>query len=163
MGLFDKKKSGKTAAESKLLEIISRAFDADTFQEVEYEGGAHRWGVREGSTLVEIWVNTDYGSEEDPIAVVSSLCAVDTRDDDKLYRFLIESEEQSIFTNWTVVPGNMSGTVTVFVSCNLSLNTLDDEEIQRAAFAVAQTSDKLDDEIVKRFGGKRAQEFLGWN
>lgn len=160
MGLFDKKKTGKTAAESKLEEKIKRVFNEIEFVEEQNDSGTFLWSVRYNSALVHIWINTDYGNEENPVAEVWSPCVVGARDDDKLYRFLIEAP-QSIYANWTVLPAG-DGTVTVVVSCPRSLNTFDDREMSEAFVAIINTADDLDDEIMTRFGGQRAQEVYNW-
>ena len=161
MGLFDKKKSGKTAAELKLNEIIKRTFDDVEFFEEQTDSGMYKWSLRWNSALIHIWVNTDYGSEEAPVAEVWSPCVIGARDDDKLYRFLIEAPNQSIFTNWTVLPDG-NGKVNVIVSCPRSLNTLDDDELKEALIAVLNTADEIDDAIIQRFGGQRAQDMYEW-
>ena len=161
MGLFDKKKSGKTAAETKLEEIVNRLFPGG-FIEITENDGTTKWALREESALVEVWINGDFGSEELPILTISSPCVIGARDDDKLFRFLIETEEQSIFSKWIVFPGESSGTINVICLINLALSTLDDDEFGRAVVAVAQTSNSLDEEIVKKFGGQRAQDFFNW-
>lgn len=160
MGLFDKKKTGKTAAESKLEEKIKRVFSNIEFLETQNDNGTFLWTVRNNSAIVHIFINTDYGSEENPVAEIWSPCVVGARDDDKLYRFLIEAP-QSIYASWTVLPAG-DGTVTIIVSCPRPLNTFDDRELSEAFFSIVNTADQLDDEIMTRFGGQRAQELHDW-
>ena len=161
MGLFDKKKPGKSPAELKLEEIINRVFPG-TLIESQQDDGTYRWALREESALIEAWINTDFGDTDFPIVSVSSPVVLGARDDDKLFRFLIETGDQSIFTKWMVFPGDDKGTVNVICVMNLALNTLVDEVLGQAIIAVAETANTLDDEIMKRFGGQRAQEIFGW-
>lgn len=102
------------------------------------------------STLVTIAVE-DYGNNE-TIVVITAIVTSGTKETPALYKFLNDTNANLRFGSLQYLSGNPS---VMILQYTILGDFLDPEELLNAVRAVVLIADKLDDEIVKEFGGKR--------
>ena len=102
------------------------------------------------STLVTIAVE-DYGNNE-TVVVITAIVTSETKETPALYKFLNDTNVSLRFGSLQYLSGNPS---VMILQYSILGDTLDPEELLNAVRAVVLMADKLDDEIVKVFGGKR--------
>ena len=102
------------------------------------------------STLVTIAVE-DYGNNE-TIVVITAIVTSETKETPALYKYLNDTNAGLRFGSLQYLSGNPS---VMILQYTLLGDFIDPEELLNAVRAVVLVADKLDDEIVKEFGGKR--------
>ena len=102
------------------------------------------------STLVTVAVE-DYGNNE-TIVVLTAIVTSETKETPALYKYLNDTNAGLRFGSLQYLPGKTS-----FLILQYSIlgDFLDPEELLNALRVVVLVADKLDDEIVGKFGGKR--------
>ena len=157
MGLFDKNNAASGSA-GKISSLIKQNFPDLEFTELK----PGWFGARIGSTALTFFIDDQFGNAENPVLTVMGSVVFDTRDDDKLYRFLAEECVTSIFGNWGFEPGEKKGTVNVYFKQHFIFNDINPDEFISGVTGVAETSDNNDELIQKKFGGNRCIEQFGW-
>lgn len=102
------------------------------------------------STMVTIAVE-DYGNNE-TVVVITAIVTSETKETPALYKFLNDTNVNLRFGSLQYLPGNPS---IMILQYTILGDFLDPDELLNAVRAVVLIADKLDDEIVKVFGGKR--------
>lgn len=109
------------------------------------------FSFREGSTRVFIRV-LDWG-DNDTIVSVWAIVAGNVPATPALFEHVATTTDDYWLGHLSVDVQD-DATALVIFSHRLLGNVLDEEELMHAAMAVATTADRLDDEIVGRFGGR---------
>lgn len=102
------------------------------------------------STMVTIAVE-DYGNNE-TVVVITAIVTSETKETPALYKFLNDTNVNLRFGSLQYLPRNPS---IMILQYTILGDFLDPDELLNAVRAVVLIADKLDDEIVKVFGGKR--------
>ena len=155
MGLFDKSNSS-SALNTKVANLLRQALPDVSF--IEESPG--NWGARNESVLVHVIVDSDSVPEQ-PVVNVAAMVLLNVKDDIKIYKYLM-TEKSFIFNKWEVEDGEKSGTVNLFLTARLLIDDLDASELGFAVMSTAVIANEVDEEIQKKFGGKRCLEFFGW-
>ena len=155
MGLFDKQNSS-SALNTKVANLLRQALPDVSFTE-ERPG---IWGARNESVLVRVVVDTEAVPEQPFVNVVAAVL-LNVKDDIKIYKYLM-TEKSFIFNKWEVEEGEDKGSINLFLTARLLIDDLDASELGFAVMSTAVIADDVDEEIQKKFGGKRCLEFFGW-
>jgi hypothetical protein len=102
------------------------------------------------STLVTVEVE-DYGNDE-TIVVLTAIVSTETKESPALYKYLNDTNSGLRFGSLQFLNGSPS---VLILQYSILGDFLDPEELLNALRAVVLVADKLDDEIVGKFGGKR--------
>ena len=102
------------------------------------------------STLVTVAVE-DYGNNE-TIVVLTAIVTSETKETPALYKYLNDTNAGLRFGSLQYLPGKTS---VLILQYSILGDFLDPEELLNALRVVVLVADKLDDEIVGKFGGKR--------
>ncbi len=155
MGLFDKK-NGSNALNTKVANLLREALpDVDFVDE-----GPGNWGARNESVLVRVVVNTEDFPDR-PFVDVIAFVLLGVKDDLNLYKYLM-TEKSYIFNKWEVEAGEENGTINLFLTARVLIDDLDASELGFAIMSTAVIADDIDEEIQKKFGGKRCLDFFDW-
>lgn len=136
------------ATREKVREYLSGSFDGVEFDE------AGTASFRYGSA--HVFVKVKVFDEDSAVVMITSPILRGLDDDPELFRYIATRADDGAF-------GHLHATehddgITVHFAHTLLGDYLDDMELRMAAVAVAYTSDQLDDELQKRFGGTRFHE-----
>ena len=155
MGLFDKK-NGSNALNTKVANLLREALpDVDFVDE-----GPGNWGARNESVLIRVVVNTEDFPDR-PFVDVIAFVLLGVKDDLNLYKYLM-TEKSYILNKWEVEAGEENGTINLFLTARVLIDDLDASELGFAIMSTAVIADEIDEEIQKKFGGKRCLDFFGW-
>ena len=155
MGLFDKK-NGSNALNTKVANLLREALpDVDFVEE-----GPGDWGARNESVLIRVVVNTEDFPDR-PFVDVLAFVLLGVKDDLNLYKYLM-TEKSYIFNKWEVEAGEENGTINLYLTARVLIDDLDASELGFAIMSTAVIADDIDEEIQKKFGGKRCLDFFGW-
>jgi hypothetical protein len=102
----------------------------------------------QGSADVQIFVLAD---GDHSVVAVQSWVVTQVEPSSELFQFLLRKNFDFIFGAFAIDDEN-----DILFKVFLYGDTLDQEELERAAVAVALTADEHDDEIISRFGGLAA-------
>jgi type III secretion system-like peptide-binding chaperone len=108
--------------------------------------------LKEGSTFVYILVNEDEGGEW---IVFYSLVVKNAKKSKKLMIELLELNSSLPFGAF-----GFRDEYIVFKHCILGGDHMDEEEFLQSLYSVAKIADKYDNDIQKKYGGKRAMDVL---
>lgn len=156
MGLFDKKNSS-SAINTKIENLLREALPDVNF----VDEGPGSWGARNESVLVRIIVNTEDFPEK-PYVDVIAFVLLNVKDDINIYKYLL-TEKSYIFNKWEIEPGEENGTINIFLTSRVLIDDIDASELNFAIMSTAIIADGIDEEIQKKFGGKRCLEYFGWD
>lgn len=156
MGLFDKKNSSN-AINTKIENLLREALPDVNF----VDEGPGSWGARNESVLVRIVVNTEDFPEK-PYVDVIAFVLLNVKDDINIYKYLL-TEKSYIFNKWEIEPGEENGTINIFLTSRVLIDDIDASELNFAIMSTAIIADGIDEEIQKKFGGKRCLEYFGWD
>lgn len=107
--------------------------------------------VRLGSAVTETTV-TPWG-ENDHVVTTRARVATGATLDEELLRWLLLRNGEVVFGGFGLTPDG-----TVFYGHGIVASTCDREELRASVTSVALVADRYDDEIVRRWGGKRAAD-----
>jgi hypothetical protein len=93
-------------------------------------------------TAVYVWAPTIY----------------DVKPSNELYKWVATEGGDFFYGHCKVSPFGENGNVQVIFEITIPGDTIDPGELKQALLAVAMTADDLDDELQKKFGGKRVDE-----
>jgi hypothetical protein len=155
MGLFDKHNSSN-ALNTKVGNLLRQALPDVSF----VEEGPGSWGARNESVLVRVIINTE-DIPEQPFVDVIAFVLLNVKDDIKIYKYLM-TEKSFIFNKWEVEAGEDKGSINLYLTARLLIDDLDASELGFAVASTAVIADGVDEEIQKKFGGKRCLEVFGW-
>lgn len=155
MGLFDKQNSS-SALNTKVGNLLRQALPDVSFT----EEGPGSWGARNESVLIRVLVNTEDVPEQ-PFVNVVAFVLLNVKDDIKIYKYLM-TEKSFIFNKWEVEEGEDKGSINLFLTARLLIDDLDASELGFAIMSTAVIADDVDEEIQKKFGGKRCLDAFGW-
>lgn len=93
-------------------------------------------------TAVYVWAPTIY----------------DVKPSNELYKWVATEGGDFFYGHCKVSPFGESGNVQVIFEITIPGDTIDPGELKQALLAVATTADDLDDDLQKKFGGKRVDE-----
>jgi hypothetical protein len=93
-------------------------------------------------TAVYVWAPTIY----------------DVKPSNELYKWVATEGGDFFYGHCKVSPFGESGNVQVIFEITIPGDTIDPGELKQALLAVAMTADDLDDDLQKKFGGKRVDE-----
>jgi hypothetical protein len=155
MGLFDKH-NNSSALNTKVGNLLRQALPDVSF----VEEGPGSWGARNESVLIRVLVNTEDVPEQ-PFVNVVAFVLLNVKDDIKIYKYLM-TEKSFIFNKWEVEEGEDKGSINLFLTARLLIDDLDASELGFAIMSTAVIADEVDEEIQKKFGGKRCLEVFGW-
>jgi spermidine synthase len=110
---------------------------------------APRFGVAVGSAVAYISVHP-WGNDE-VIVVTEARVATDVKTTPELMAWLLEENHELRFGAFSLAPDG-----TVVLRHSLLGNTLDQPEFKESVMSVLFAADKYDDEVVERWGGRRA-------
>jgi len=82
----------------------------------------------------------------------------DVKPSNELYKWVATEGADFFYGHCKVSPFGESGNVQVLFEITLAGDTIDPGELKQALLAVAMTADDLDDELKKKFGGKRVDD-----
>jgi hypothetical protein len=82
----------------------------------------------------------------------------DVKPSNELYKWVATEGADFFYGHCKVSPFGESGNVQVLFEITLAGDTIDPGELKQALLAVAMTADDLDDELKKKFGGKRIED-----
>ncbi len=155
MGLFDKK-NGSSALNTKVANLLREALpDIDFVEE-----GPGRWGARNESVLIHVTVNTEDFPDK-PFVDVIAYVLLSVKDDINIYKYLM-TEKSYIFNKWEIEPGEENGTINLYLIARVLIDDIDASELGFAIMSTAVIADDIDEEIQKKFGGKRCLDYFGW-
>ncbi|MEM2889785.1 MAG: YbjN domain-containing protein [Candidatus Hadarchaeum sp.] len=117
---------------------------------------APAYGIVVGSSLTQVFV-IPWGDDD---ATIETMSYVVTGPElsPELLRFLLEKNFNMRFGAFS-----LDGDGDIVFSYGIVGSTSDKEELKASIFAVAKTADEFDDQIVSRFGGKRAIDMMKGN
>jgi hypothetical protein len=155
MGLFDKK-SGSNALNTKVANLLREALPDVNF----VEEGPGNWGSRNESVFVRVFVNSiDYPDK--PFVDVSAFVLLGVKDDINIYKYLM-TETSYLFNKWEIENGEESGTINIFLTARVLIEDLNASELGFAVLSTAIIADEIDEELQRKFGGKRCLDYFGW-
>ncbi len=154
MGLFDKKT--KNSAEISRISALMK----ELYPDIEFAGVEGDWGVREGSSLVRIVVETDVIDDVPTVNIIGHVLW-NVKESLDLYRTML-SDMMPYFARWEVFPHEKGG-VNLVISRRQRIDTLDAPELHIAIDDIAGAADSFDDLFQEKFGGKRTEEELDWS
>lgn len=155
MGLFDKK-NGSSALNTKVANLLKEALPDVNF--VDESPG--NWGARNESVLLRVMVNTEDFPDK-PFVNIIAFVLLGVKDDLNIYKYLL-TEKSYIFNKWEIEQGEESGTINLFLTARVLIDDLDASELGFAIMSTAVIADDIDEEIQKKFGGKRCIDHFGW-
>lgn len=112
--------------------------------------------IKMGSTVAKISV-LDWG-DGNTLVRINAPILFDVPVSDALYKYVAQNSNNRFFGALGLAEGD-DGTAVLFMDQTLLGDTLDEPELMFAAVLVAETADRLDDELKPRFGGKRLVDF----
>jgi len=128
---------------------------------VTLAGDTFSVAFREASTSVQVRVQ-DWGkdSEGEPrtLVLITSLILKGVKASPALFEWVARNGGSRWFGHVEVLDDDASGTVYLVMSHTLLGDYLDEEELNIGLGAVLSSADEWDDELQKRFGGKRADD-----
>ena len=152
MGLFDK----KNPASAEIAKVAALLKEVPDVEWVEDAPG--NWGTRNNSVLVKVLV--DVSNPDLPLVNVVAFTLMNFKEDLALYKYLF-TEVIPFIARWEIEEDE-DGTLSLFLVHKLLIEDLDASELTAAVYSVALTADELDEDLQKRFGGKRCQDVFGW-
>lgn len=155
MGLFDKK-NGSSALNTKVANLLKEALPDVNF----VDEGPGNWGARNESVLLRVMVNTEDFPDK-PFVNIIAFVLLGVKDDLNIYKYLL-TEKSYIFNKWEIEQGEESGTIDLFLTARVLIDDLDASELGFAIMSTAVIADDIDEEIQKKFGGKRCIDHFGW-
>ena len=124
-------------------ELGSVKVDADGDIRIDYE-----------STSVRIAVEQYGDSTEETVVEITGVLSFETPASPMLYEWINEKNSSIKFGTIYHLDGSKSGTL-VLLQYSILGDFLDPEELLNAVRVVVLISNKLDDELIQKFGGKR--------
>lgn len=112
--------------------------------------------VKMGSTVARITV-IDWG-DGNTLVKIDAPILFDVPVTDELYKYVAQNSNKRFFGALGLVEGD-DGLAILHMDQTILGDTLDEPELMFAVVLVAQTADKLDDELQSRFGGQRLVDF----
>ena len=156
MGLFDKKENS-SAINTKVENLLKVALP-----DVEFvKEGPGDWGARNESVLVRVIANAQDFPDK-PFVEVVAFVLFDVKDDINIYKYLM-TDGSYIFNKWEVLPGESNGTINLFLTSRVLIEDLDPSELGFAIMSTALIANEIDEELQKKFGGKRCIEQFNWS
>lgn len=152
MGLFDK----KNPASAEIAKVAALLKEVPDVEWVEDAPG--NWGTRNNSVLVKVLV--DVSNPDIPLVNVVAFTLMNFKEDLAIYKYLF-TEVIPFIARWEIEEDE-DGTLSLFLVHKLIIEDLDASELTAAVYSVALTADELDEDLQKRFGGKRCQDMFGW-
>jgi hypothetical protein len=152
MGLFDK----KNPASAEIAKVAALLKEVPDVEWVEDAPG--NWGTRNNSVLVKVLV--DVSNPDLPLVNVVAFTLMNFKEDLAIYKYLF-TEVIPFIARWEIEEDE-DGTLSLFLVHKLLIEDLDASELTAAVYSVALTADELDEDLQKRFGGKRCQDVFGW-
>ena len=152
MGLFDK----KNPASAEIAKVAALLKEVPDVEWVEDAPG--NWGTRNNSVLVKVLV--DVSNPDIPLVNVVAFTLMNFKEDLAIYKYLF-TEVIPFIARWEIEEDE-DGTLSLFLVHKLIIEDLDASELTAAVYSVALTADELDEDLQKRFGGKRCQDVFGW-
>ena len=152
MGLFDK----KNPASAEIAKVAALLKEVPDVEWVEDAPG--NWGTRNNSVLVKVLV--DVSNPDLPLVNVAAFTLMNFKEDLAIYKYLF-TEVIPFIARWEIEEDE-DGTLSLFLVHKLIIEDLDASELTAAVYSVALTADELDEDLQKRFGGKRCQDVFGW-
>ena len=152
MGLFDK----KNPASAEIAKVAALLKEVPDVEWVEDAPG--NWGTRNNSVLVKVLV--DVSNPDIPLVNVVAFTLMNFKEDLAIYKYLF-TEVIPFIARWEIEEDE-DGTLSLFLVHKLLIEDLDASELTAAVYSVALTADELDEDLQKRFGGKRCQDVFGW-
>ena len=152
MGLFDK----KNPASAEIAKVAALLKEVPDVEWVEDAPG--NWGTRNNSVLVKVLV--DVSNPDLPLVNVVAFTLMNFKEDLAIYKYLF-TEVIPFIARWEIEEDE-DGTLSLFLVQKLLIEDLDASELTAAVYSGALTADELDEDLQKRFGGKRCQDVFGW-
>lgn len=84
---------------------------------------------------------------------------VDVKSSDELNKWVATEGQDFLYGSTKIAPFDDKGRVQVLMYMTLPGDTLDPGELKNALLSVCLTANNLDEELQKKFGGKRVQDF----
>jgi hypothetical protein len=155
----------ETTTQQRAYERVMRwmdeiAGDSDPEVRVELDPEYPIFGVSYGSAYVEVevaafsWENDDGSEEEDALLVISGDVVAGANVDVACMRYLLQKNEELAIGAFSLGEDDeiALSTTIPFSYCQ------DSEELETYLIMICDTADTLDDEIIARWGGRRAAD-----
>ncbi len=146
MGLFGSKKTG-TLSSKDLEEMVDKYFKRRSIDAAGHQippDQGQGWWLDEGSARVYILLEEDHRGLS--VRVTSSIVRCPAGTKESLYQYLLEVNRDLNACGLALLDD------LVLVTTSRSVKGLDQEELNDMIWNVSYVSDKLDDELVTRFG-----------